>query len=102
MTAIEPRRGMVAAYFTLVGLSMLSILVAWIVTRSLRIIVGIRLVVVLAALFAVPSSTVDPGKFPAVLRSFRFSALGTQAVLRTGIGIIFMALCVRAERKEEF
>ena len=99
-----------AAYLALVGLSLLSILAAWFASRNLRkrgvsqparqVMVGLELVVVVAVLFVVLPPAADPGKFPAgLLWSFRLSSIGTQVVLWTGIGVLFGALCERANRK---
>ncbi len=100
-----------AAYLALIGLSLLSILAAWFASRNLRkrgvsqparqVMVGLELVVVVAVLFVVLPPAADPGKFPAgLLWSFRLSSIGTQVVLWTGIGVLFGALCERANRKE--
>ncbi|MGI9047787.1 MAG: CbtA family protein [Rubrobacteraceae bacterium] len=106
-------RSRTAAYLALVGLSLLSILAAWLASRNLRktgvsqparqTIVGLGLVAVVAGLYAVLPAAVDPGKFPAgLLWSFRLSSLGTQVVLWTGIGVLFGALCERANRRGAF
>lgn len=102
-----------AAYLALVALSLLSILAAWFASRNLRkrgvsqparqVMVGLELVAVVAVLFVVLPPAADPGKFPAgLLWSFRLSSIGTQVVLWTGIGVLFGALCERANRKGAF
>jgi predicted cobalt transporter CbtA len=100
-----------AAYFAMVGLSLLAILIAWYASRLLwergvsapvrQIAVGLGLVIVVTGLFvALPAST-DPGEFPAgLLWSFRLSSLGTQLVLWMGLGVVFGLLCERANRRE--
>ena len=106
-------RARTAAYLALVGLSLFSIFAAWLASRRLRkrgvgqpvrqVIVGIGLVAVVVVLFAALPAAVDPGKFPAgLLWSFRLSSLGTQVVLWTGIGVLFGALCERANRRGAF
>jgi predicted cobalt transporter CbtA len=99
------------AYFGLVGMSLLTILMAWRVNGTLRergvrlptrqVAVGLGAVVVVAALYATLPAAVDPGGFPAgLLWDFRLSSLGTQLVLWTGLGLLFGAFCERAETKE--
>ena len=99
-----------AAYFTLVGLTLLAILAAWYSARLLRargvsaparqVAVGLGLVIFVSALFATFPAASDPGDFPAgLLWDFRLSSLGTQIVLWTGLGVVFGALCERANRK---
>ena len=69
----------------------------------MRQAVGAGLVVVMAGLFAGLPAAADPGGFPAgLLWNFRLSALGTQIVLWTGLGVVFGALCERANRKQPF
>jgi predicted cobalt transporter CbtA len=100
-----------AAYFAIVGLSLLAILTAWYASRLLRergvsapvrqMAVGLGLVVVVAGLFVGLPAATDPGEFPAgLLWSFRLSSLGTQLVLWTGLGAVFGLLCERANRRE--
>lgn len=99
------------AYFGLVGMSLLTILVAWHVNGRLRergVILPVRqvavvlgAVVVVVALYATLPAAADPGEFPAgLLWDFRLSSLGTQLVLWTGLGLLFGAFCERAEAKE--
>lgn len=99
------------AYFGLVGMSLLTILMAWRVHGTLRergvslpvrqVAVGSGVAVVVAALYATLPAAADPGEFPAgLLWDFRLSSLGTQLVLWTGLGLLFGALCERAELKE--
>lgn len=100
-----------AAYFALVGLSLLAILAAWHVSRLLRergvsapvrqVAVGLGLVTVVIGLFVGLPATTDPGEFPAgLLWSFRLSSLGTQLVLWAGLGVLFGLLCERANRRK--
>lgn len=96
-----------AAYFALVGLSLLAILAAWYAARTLRsrgvspparqIVVGLGLVVFVSLLLATFPASSAPGDFPAdLLWDFRLSSLGTQLVLWTGLGVVFGLLCERA------
>ncbi|HET7479270.1 MAG TPA: CbtA family protein [Rubrobacteraceae bacterium] len=98
------------AYFTMVALSLLALLVAWISARLLRergietpprqLAVGVGLAVVVVFLFVTLPDAASPGDFPAgLLWSFRLSSLGTQLVLWTGLGVVFGLLCERANRK---
>lgn len=99
-----------AAYFFMVGISLLAILISWYTACGMReggasapvrhLTVGAGLVAVFALLFVGLPATADPGEFPAgLLWSFRLSSIGTQLVLWTGLGVIFGLLCERAERK---
>jgi hypothetical protein len=99
------------AYFAMVGLSLLVVLAAWYVSKLLRergvspparqVAVGLGTVAVLAGLLLALPAAADPGDFPAgLLWNFRLSSLGTQLVLWTGLGVLFGALCERANRKE--
>ena len=100
-----------AAYFTMVALSLLVVLGAWYVARTLRergvaaparqLAVGLGIAVAVGLLFLVLPAGPDPGEFPAgLLWDFRLSSLGTQLVLWAGIGVIFGLLCERANRRE--
>jgi predicted cobalt transporter CbtA len=100
-----------AAYFALVGLGLLTVLAAWHATRVLKgrgvsqpvrqVGVGLGVAVVVALLFISLPASADPGDFPAgLLWSFRISSLGTLLVLWAGIGVVFGALCERANRRE--
>ncbi len=100
-----------AAYFAMVGLSLLAILAAWYVSTLLRErgvsapvrqgAVGLGLVTVVIGLLVGLPATTDPGEFPAgLLWSFRLSSLGTQLVLWTGLGVLFGLLCERANRRK--
>jgi predicted cobalt transporter CbtA len=97
------------AYFAMVGLSLLVVLLAWYASNMLRkrgtstpvrhVAVGLGVTAVVAALFAGLPAAADPGEFPAgLLWEFRLSSLGTQLVLWTGLGVLFGALCERANR----
>jgi Probable cobalt transporter subunit (CbtA) len=99
-----------AAYFTLVVLSLLAMLVAWMAARSLqargmdaprrRLTVGTGLVVVIGALFVTLPAAPSADGFPfGVLWAFRLSSFGTQLVFWAGLGLLFGALCERAGRK---
>jgi predicted cobalt transporter CbtA len=99
-----------AAYFTLVALSLMAVLVAWLATRTLRkrgmdaprrrLLVGTGLVAVVAVLFLILPAAPSTEGFPAgVLWAFRLSSLGTQIVFWAGLGLLFGWLCERARRK---
>ena len=99
-----------AAYFTLVALSLLATLIAWISARSLeargvgasrrRLTVGAGLVVVVGVLFFLLPAAPSAGGFPSgTLWAFRLSSLGTQVAFWAGLGLLFGVLCERA-RKE--
>jgi predicted cobalt transporter CbtA len=99
-----------AAYFTLVAVSLLGVLISWYAARALRergvgrparqISVGIGLAAFVVLLLLVFPATSGPGDFPAgLLWSFRLSSIGTQLVLWTGLGAVFGLLCERANRK---
>jgi predicted cobalt transporter CbtA len=100
-----------AAYFAIVGLSLLAILAAWYVSRLLRergvsapvrqVTVGLGLATVMIGLLVGLPATTDPGEFPAgLLWSFRLSSLGTQLVLWAGLGALFGLLCERANSRK--
>jgi predicted cobalt transporter CbtA len=99
-----------AAYFALVALSLLTVLVAWLSARALkargfdaprrRLMVGVGLVLVVAVLFlSLPAGPSAEGFPSGVLWAFRFSSLGTQIVFWAGLGLLFGWLCERARRK---
>jgi predicted cobalt transporter CbtA len=99
------------AYFGLVGMSLLTILMAWRVYGTLgergvsrpvrQVAVGLGAIVVVAALYVTLPAAVDPEGFPAgLLWDFRLSSLGTQLVMWTGLGLLFGAFCERAAPKE--
>ena len=99
-----------AAYFALVALSLLTMLVAWLTARALkargfdamrrRIMVGAGVVLVGAVLFmSLPAGPSAEGVPSGVLWAFRFSSLGTQVVFWAGLGLLFGWLCERARRK---
>jgi len=95
------------AYFALIGLSLLAILAAWQLSRTLRergmsapvrrLSVGIGLAAMVVAVFLALPAVPPAEDFPAgLLWSFRLAALGTQAVLWAGIGVLFGLLSERA------
>lgn len=99
-----------AAYFAMVGLSLLAVLVAWRAARALRergvaaparhLAVGLGLVLVVAVMFLALPDAPSPGGFPAgLLWDFRLSSFGTQLVFWTGLGVAFGLLCERANRR---
>ena len=99
-----------AAYFALVVLSLLMMLVAWLAARDLkargydsqrrRLIVGAGLLVVVAVLFlSLPAGPSAEGFPSGVLWAFRFSSMGTQIVFWAGLGLMFGWFCERARRK---
>ena len=101
-----------AAYFAMVGLSLLAVLAAWYASRALKVrgtsqpvrqvMVGLGFVTVVTLLLVWLPASADPGDFPAgLLWSFRLSSLGTQLVLWTGLGVAFGALCELASRREQ-
>jgi predicted cobalt transporter CbtA len=98
-----------SAYFTLVALSLLLVLAAWLAARLLRgrevatplrrAIVGAGLVLAVAALFFALPAAPSSGDFPAgLLWGFRLSSFGTQLVFWAGLGVLFGLLCERANR----
>ncbi len=99
-----------AAYFALVALSLLTMLVAWLSARALkargfdaprrRLMVGVGMVLVVAVLFlSLPAGPSAEGFPSGVLWAFRFSSLGTQVVFWAGLGLLFGWLCERARLK---
>lgn len=97
-----------AAYFTLVALSLLAILLAWLAARTLkkrgiarrRLMVGAALVVVIGVLFLVLPAAPSADGFPSgLLWAFRLSSFGTQVIFWAGLGVLFGLLCERANRK---
>jgi predicted cobalt transporter CbtA len=100
-----------AAYLAMVALSLLVVLAAWHVSRTLRergidvpvrqLAVGLGGIVAVGILFLILPSAPDPGEFPAgLLWNFRLSSLGTQLVFWTGLGVVFGLLCERADRRD--
>lgn len=98
-----------AAYYAMVGLSLLAVLVAWMAARFLReravpaparhVFVGLGLALAFAAIFVALPAAPDPGGVPAgLLWDFRLSSLGTQLVFWTGLGVVFGLLCERTNR----
>ena len=99
-----------ASYFTLVALSLLGVLAAWLAARGLRergtdapkrrAIVGTGLVVVVAIFFLIlPPAASAEGFPPGLLWGFRLSSFGTQLVFWAGLGALFGLLCERANRR---
>ena len=99
-----------AAYFTLVALSLLAMLLAWLAARALksrgmdalrrRLLVGAGLIVAVGVLLLVLPSAPSTQGFPSgLLWAFRFSSFGTQMVFWAGLGLLFGLLCERANRK---
>ena len=98
-----------ASYYTMVGLSLLGVLVAWVVAKVLRerkvsaparhVSVGLGLTVVVTVMFLILPAAPNPGGVPAgLLWEFRLSSLGTQLVFWSGLGVVFGLLCERANR----
>ena len=99
-----------AAYFTLVALSLLILLGAWLLSRRLRergvetsrrrAILGAGTALMVAALFLALPAGPSAGDFPAgLLWGFRLSSFGTQLVFWAGLGVVFGLLCERANRE---
>ena len=99
-----------AAYFTLLALSLLAVLAAWLAARGLRergvdatkrrAMVGAGLLAVVAILFLILPPAASAGGFPAgLLWGFRLSSFGTQLVFWAGLGALFGLLCERANRR---
>ena len=99
-----------AAYFTLVALSLLAILLAWLAARTLktrgvdalrrRLMVGAGLVAVVGVLFLLLPAAPAAGGFPSgTLWAFRLSSFGTQLAFWAGLGLLFGVLCERARNK---
>ena len=98
------------AYYTMVALSLLAVLVAWQTARILRerkisapvrqLSVGLGFALVVTALLVALPAAPDPGGFPAgLLWDFRLSSLGTQVIFWTGLGVTFGLLCERANHR---
>jgi len=98
------------AYFALISLSLLAVLAVWQMSRTLRkrgtsaparrLLVGLVFAAVVAALFLALPAGPSAEDFPiGLLWGFRLAALGTQAVLWAGIGILFGLLSERANRE---
>lgn len=101
-----------AAYFTLVALSLLAVLAAWLASRVLReggmeapkrrALVGAGLLAVVVVLFlALPPAASAEGFPSGLLWGFRLSSFGTQLVFWAGLGTLFGLLCERARRRGE-
>src|SRR5919199_3066852 len=100
-----------ASYLAMVALSLLVVLAAWYVARTLRergagapvrqLTVGLGVAVAVGALFLALPAAPDPGEIPSgLLWNFRLSSFGTQLVFWTGLGVVFGLLCERANRRE--
>ena len=100
-----------AAYFTLVALSLLAILLAWIAARALeargvdasrrRLTIGAGLVLIVGVLFLLlPAAPSAAGFTSGMLWTFRLSSFGTQLAFWACLGLLFGALCERARRKD--
>jgi hypothetical protein len=100
-----------AAYFTLIALSLLAILLAWLAARTLRtrgvsasrrrLLVGAGLVIVVGVQFLFLPAAPSTGEFPSgTLWAFRLSSFGTQLAFWVGFGLLFGVLCERARRKD--
>jgi predicted cobalt transporter CbtA len=101
-----------AAYLTLVALSLLAVLAAWLAARGLRergvdalkrrAIVGAGLLLAVSVLFlALPPAASAEGFPSGLLWGFRLSSFGTQLVFWAGLGALFGLLCERARRRGE-
>lgn len=101
-----------AAYFALAALSLLLVLAAWHAARLLRerglnaparqVAVGLGVAAAATLMFVLFPAPADPGEFPAgLLWNFRLSSFATQLVLWTGLGVLFGALCERANKRSE-
>jgi predicted cobalt transporter CbtA len=101
-----------AAYFTLVALSLLAVLAAWLAARVLRergvdalkrrAIVGAGLLLAISVLFlALPPAASAEGFPSGLLWGFRLSSFGTQLVFWAGLGALFGLLSERARRRGE-
>ncbi len=99
-----------ASYLTMVALSLLVVLIAWLVARRLKersigaparqTVVGLGVAAAVGLLFLVLPAAPDPGGFPSgALWGFRLSSLGTQFVFWTGLGVFFGLICERANRR---
>jgi hypothetical protein len=106
----SPIRERTAAYFSLVALSLLAILLAWLAARTLeargvdalrrRLTVGAGLAAVVGVLFLLLPAAPSAGGFPSgTLWAFRLSSFGTQLTFWAGLGLLFGVLCERARRK---
>ncbi len=98
------------AYFTLVALSLLIVLGAWLLSGGLRergvatsrrrAIVGVAMALVVTTLFLALPAAPSTGDFPVgLLWGFRLSSFGTQLVFWAGLGVVFGLLCERANRE---
>jgi predicted cobalt transporter CbtA len=101
-----------AAYFTLVALSLLAVLAAWLAARWMRergveapkrrAVVGVGMLGAVAVLFlALPPAASAEGFPSGLLSGFRLSSFGTQLVFWAGLGALFGLLCERARRRGE-
>ena len=101
-----------AAYLTLVALSLLAVLAAWLAARGLRergvdalkrrAIVSAGLLLAVSVLFlALPPAASTEGFPSGLLWGFRLSSFGTQLVFWAGLGALFGLLCERARHRGE-
>lgn len=99
------------AYLLAVVLCLIALLMAWYASNFLKerrvsvsvrqTAVGIGLVSLLGGAFLLLPPATDVGEFPGdILWNFRLATLGTQLILWVGLGVIFGALCERANQKE--
>jgi lysylphosphatidylglycerol synthetase-like protein (DUF2156 family) len=95
-----------ALYLLLIAISLLALLAAWRVLRQLPqslapwarqlASVGVFVAVVGVAFAILPAVNEVPAGYPAdLLWGFRITSLGVQAVLWSGLGVLFGAVCER-------
>ena len=95
-----------ASYLAMVALSLLVVLGAWYIARTLRergtdapvrqLTVGLGAAAAVGVLFLALPAAPEPAEFPSgLLWSFRLSSLGTEIVFWTSLGAIFGLLCER-------
>jgi predicted cobalt transporter CbtA len=99
------------AYYTMVGITLLAILISWMVAKTLRerkvptpvrhLLVGLGLTFAVTVMSLTLPAAPYPGGVPAgLLWDFRLSSLGTQVVFWAGFGVFFGLLCERSSRSE--
>jgi predicted cobalt transporter CbtA len=86
------------------GLSLLTILLAWLAARSLKTrgleALRRRLTLFVGVLYLLLRAAPSAGGFPSgELWAFRLSSFGTQVVFWAGLGLLFGWFCERARRK---